>query len=265
MIPTKSSGASRVLYTEGLSKFFDGLKALDRVSISVPEQNMVLVIGPNGSGKSTLINVITGFLKADEGRIVFRGEEITNKPPHEIFRKGIARTFQTPQPLKKLTVIENLLVAVPHPGESLKVLNREWLKYEEECVEKAYGILEFLGIDHLWDQEAYKLSGGQLKLVEVGRALMCDAKLIVMDEPVAGVAPALARTILNKLTRLKQSGVTFLIVEHRLDIVLPYVDYIYVMANGRIIAEGKEKEILGHSEVVEVYLGATHRGAQCGV
>jgi len=254
-----------ILKTQNLSKFFDGLKALDGVSISVPEQNIVLVIGPNGSGKSTLINVITGFLKADEGKAVFKGEDITNKPPYKIFRKGIARTFQTPQPLKKLTVLENLLVAVLHPGESLKCLGRGWLKYEEDSVEKAYGILEFLGIDHLWDQEAYKLSGGQLKLVEVGRALMCDAKLVVMDEPVAGVAPALAHTILDKLTKLKQAGVTFLIVEHRLDIVLPYVDYIYVMANGRIIAEGSEREILSHPEVIEVYLGATHREAQCGV
>lgn len=256
----------KLLETSNLSKFFDGLKALDSVSIEVPSQNIVLVIGPNGSGKTTLINVITGFYRADGGRVFFEGEEITNKPPHEIFKRGIVRTFQTPQPLKKLTVLENLLIAVQHPGESVaRSLGREWLKREEEYVEKAYSILEFLGIDHLWHQEAHKLSGGQLKLLEVGRALMCEAKLVVMDEPVAGVAPALAHAILDKLTKLKQAGVTFLIVEHRLDIVLRYVDYIYVMANGRIIAEGKEKEILSHPAVVEVYLGATHGEAQCGV
>jgi branched-chain amino acid transport system ATP-binding protein len=248
-----------ILETHNLSKFFDGLKALDRVNIAVPKQNIVLVIGPNGSGKSTLINVITGFYRASEGKVLFEGEDITNKPPHEIHRHGIVRTFQTPQPLKKLTVLENLLIAVQHPGESvLKSLGRGWVKYEEEVVEKAYGILEFLGIDHLWQQESYKLSGGQLKLVEIGRALMSDAKLIVMDEPIAGVAPALSHNILNKLTKLKEQGITFLIVEHRLDIILRYVDYIYVMANGRVIAEGKEEEILNNPEVVEVYLGAAH-------
>jgi branched-chain amino acid transport system ATP-binding protein len=156
-------------------------------------------------------------------------------------------------------VLENLLVAVQHPGESVvKSLGKGWLKYEEEIVEKAYGILEFLNIDHLWHQESHKLSGGQLKLVEIGRALMCDAKLIVMDEPIAGVAPALSHSILDKLTKLKEQGITFLIVEHRLDIILRYVDYIYVMANGRVIAEGKEEEILNNPEVVEVYLGAAH-------
>ncbi|AEA46834.1 ABC transporter ATP-binding protein [Archaeoglobus veneficus] len=255
-----------ILETHNLSKFFDGLKALDGVSIEVPRQNIVLVIGPNGSGKSTLINVITGFHQADEGKVIFEGEDITNKPPHEIYRHGIVRTFQTPQPLKKLTVLENLLVAVPHPGESiLRSLGRGWVSYEEEYVEKAYEILEFLGIDHLWHQESYKLSGGQLKLVEIGRALMGEAKLIVMDEPIAGVAPALSHSILDKLTKLKEMGVTFLIVEHRLDIILKYVDYIYVMANGKIIAEGREEEILKNPEVIEVYLGAAHGEAECGV
>ncbi len=248
-----------ILKTQNLSKFFDGLKALNKVNIEVSKNSITLVIGPNGSGKTTLINVISGFYKADEGKVFFENKDITNKPPHEINKLGLVRTFQIPQPLKKLTVLENLLVAAENPGEKiLGSLKREWIKREEELVEKAFGILEFLKIDHLWDTEAYKLSGGQLKLLEVARALMRDAKLMVMDEPIAGVNPVLAENILSKLVELKERGVSFLIVEHRLDIILKYVDYIYVMANGRVIAEGLEDEILNNPKVVEVYLGATH-------
>ncbi len=249
-----------VLETQNLSKFFDGLRALDGVNIKVKKKTITLIIGPNGSGKSTLINVISGFYKATSGRVIFEGEEITNKPPYEIYELGIVRTFQTPQPLKKLTVLENLLIAERHIGEGVlsALRHSKWLKHEEELVEKAFKILEFLKIDHLWDRESYKLSGGQLKLVEIGRALMTNPKLIIMDEPIAGVAPALAHDILARLTELKERGVTFLIVEHRLDIILKYVDYVYAMANGKVIAEGLGEEIVKNPKVIEVYLGATH-------
>ena len=255
-----------ILVTKNLSKFFYGLKALDRVSINVERGKITLVIGPNGSGKTTLINVISGFYKADEGEVLFDGVDITNKPPYEINWNGLVRTFQIPQPLKKLTVLENLLVAEQNPGERiLNSLLKNWVKREEEIVEKAYNYLEFLGLDHLWDSEAYKLSGGQLKLLEVGRALMANAKLIVMDEPIAGVNPVLANNILNRITELKNQGISFLIVEHRLDIVLKYVDHVYVMANGRVIAEGDADEILNNREVIEVYLGAADEAIECGV
>ncbi len=249
-----------ILETRNLSKFFDGLKALDGVNIKVKKRNITLIIGPNGSGKTTLINVISGFYKATSGRVIFEGEDITNRPPHEIYELGIVRSFQIPQPLRKLTVLENLLIAEKHIGEGVlsSLKYSKWLEQEEELVERAFKILEFLKIDHLWDTEAYKLSGGQLKLVEVGRALMTNPKLIIMDEPIAGVAPALAHEILNRLTELKRKGKTFLIVEHRLDIILKYVDYIYAMANGRVIAEGVEDEIINNPKVVEVYLGVTH-------
>jgi branched-chain amino acid transport system ATP-binding protein len=248
----------KVLETQNLSKFFDGLKALNRVNISVEGQTLTLVIGPNGSGKSTLINVVSGFYKADEGRVLFEGKDITNSPPNRIYEYGIVRTFQTPQPLKKLTVLENLLIAEKHVGESIfgSLRYGKWLSQEDELVERAFNILEFLKIDHLWDREAYKLSGGQLKLVEVGRALMTNPKLIIMDEPIAGVSPILAHDIFAKFVELKNRGITFLIVEHRLDIVMRYVDYVYVMANGKTIAEGKPKDVLENPEVVEVYLGS---------
>jgi len=227
------------------------------VSIDVARGSITLVIGPNGSGKTTLINVVTGFLSADGGKVLFDGRDITNKPPHEIFQMGVVRTFQNPHPLKKLAVLENLLIAEPGYGESvLQSFTRKWVKKEEELVKKAFDILNFLGIEHLWDEQAMNLSGGQLRLLEIGRALMCDARLIIMDEPIAGVAPALSHNILRKLRELTKSGISFLIVEHRLDIILDYVDWVYVMANGRIVAEGKSDEILKNPKVVEVYLGA---------
>lgn len=256
----KSPG-NRILYTKNLSKFFEGLKALDRVNIAVERGKIVLVIGPNGSGKTTLINVISSFYEADGGQVFFEGEDVTNLPPHEIYKRGIIRTFQIPQPLRKLSVLENMLIAEKNPGEGfIGGLSHSWFKKEKELTEKAFEIMEFLKIDHLWDKQALQLSGGQLKLLEVGRAMMADAKLIIMDEPIAGVNPVLAHDILSRITELK-SRVTFLIVEHRLDIVLRYVDYVYVMANGRVIAQGSEKDILSDKEVIEVYLGDTYAEA----
>ncbi|MEM2177191.1 MAG: ABC transporter ATP-binding protein [Archaeoglobaceae archaeon] len=250
-----------ILQTKDLSKFFDGVKALNRANISVNEGSITLVIGPNGSGKTTLINVISGFYKADEGSVIFESKNITNKPPHEVSALGIIRTFQIPKALKKLTVLENLLIAPLGHGDSvLESISGGWIKKEEEFVEKAFKILEFLKIDHLWDKKAQELSGGQLKLLETGRALMRDAKLLIMDEPLAGVNPMLAEEILRRFTEMKKR-VSFLIVEHRLDIVLRFVDYAFVMANGSVIAEGNVKDVLSNPRVAEVYLSAQDRKA----
>ncbi len=247
----------KILKTEQLSKFFDGLKALNGVNIDVDKQTLTLIIGPNGSGKTTFINTVCGFYKPDGGKIYFEGKDITGLPPNKVYEMGMVRTFQIPQPLKKLTVLENLLISEKHVGESiLKTLRYScWLKKEEELVEKAFKILEFLKIDHLWDVESYKLSGGQLKLVEVGRALMTNPKMIVTDEPIAGIAPALAHEILERFLDLRNVGITFLIVEHRLDIVMSYVDFVYVMANGEVISKGKPEDVMNDPRVVEVYLG----------
>ncbi|NPB00685.1 MAG: ABC transporter ATP-binding protein [Crenarchaeota archaeon] len=247
------------LETKSLVKQFGGLRAVDEVSIKVPKKKIVLIIGPNGSGKTTLVNVISGVYKADGGKIFFLGKDITNKPPHIIYRLGLVRTFQIPQPLRKLTVLENVLLGQAyHPGENFvkALIYLTWLKREEELVEKAFKILEFLKLDHLWDQESYKLSGGQLKLLELGRALMADAKMMILDEPIAGVNPTLAHEIFRKIQEIRDRfDVTFLIIEHRLDIALKYVDYVYAMARGRVIAEGLPDEVVNNPAVIEAYIG----------
>ena len=241
-----------------VSKSFGGLLALDGASISVAQRELALLIGPNGSGKTTLVNVISGVYKPDKGRILFNGADITNLQPHETFGLGIVRTFQIPQPFLKLSVLENLMVAKREKaGEGpLSVLGRKWLKEEEDHVEKAFRILELIKLDEVWDRESYKLSGGQLKLLEAGRALMSGAQMLIMDEPAAGVNPTLAHEIFQHLAELnKKVGLTFLLIEHRLELALPYVDKVYAMFRGKVIAQGKTEDILKDPRVAEAYLG----------
>lgn len=248
-----------ILTVTNITKKFGGLTALDDVSLSLPRGKMALLIGPNGSGKSTLVNVITGVYKAERGRIFFDGVDITNLTPHAIYSLGLARTWQIPQPFMTLTVLENLLVAEKgNPGEGVfsSLLRKRWEKFEEESVERAYKILKILKLDHLWDRQAHGLSGGQMKLLETGRALMSGAKMIMMDEPAAGINPVLAHEVFTHLREVNRKlGITFLLIEHRLDIAVPYVDHVYAMHQGKIIAEGYPTEVLNNVLVIESYLG----------
>lgn len=248
-----------LLKTENVRKMFGGIVALNGVSVSVEKRSLTMIIGPNGSGKTTLINVISGIYKPDDGKIKYNGVDITGKPPHEIYKIGIVRTFQIPLLFTNLTVLENLLVAARvNEGESFlkSIFKSKWLKREEEHVEKAYRILELLNLDHLWSCPVSKLSGGQMKLVEIGRALMSDPQLVLMDEPIAGVNPRLAHEIFDHIMYLKNKmNLSFLIVEHRLDVALQYVNYVYAMHRGKIIAEGKPEEVLEDPEVSKAYLG----------
>ncbi|MBI3860053.1 MAG: ABC transporter ATP-binding protein [Thaumarchaeota archaeon] len=248
-----------LLEVQDVTKTFGSLVALDRVSLSVEERKLTILIGPNGSGKTTLINVVSGFYKADKGKILYQGEDITGLPPHRVYRKGIARTFQIPALFWKLTVLENLVAAEKnHPGESFvrSVFKSAWEGAETQATEKALRILELLGLAGAWNSEASKLSGGQMKLVEIGRALMSDARILLLDEPVSGVNPTLAHEIFTKLVRLRDElGVTFLIVEHRLDIALDYVDYVQAMAYGRMISGGDPKVVMKDPKVIDAYLG----------
>jgi len=238
-------------------KRFGGLVVLDNVSLDVPYSKLSLLIGPNGSGKTTLLNVITGIYKPDSGKVYFDGKEITGKKPHEIFQLGIVRTFQYPQIFPNLSVLDNVILGRnPIKSESIfrSLVKSFWIKEEEEIANEAYRILKIVRLEKMWDRPAKELSGGQLKLLEIARALMVKAKVLLMDEPLAGVNPQIARDLLRVITELKKN-MAILIVEHRLDIVVDYVDYVYAMSMGKIIASGSVSEVLNNPEVIKAYLG----------
>jgi len=247
-----------ILVAKDLLKKFGNLIAVNNVNIEVERGSFAILFGPNGAGKTTLVNLITGYLEKDRGRVWFDGKDITELSAAETFRLGLARSFQIPRIFPRLTVLENVLMAIKNPGESfVKAPFRfSWKKWEKENIERAFKVLETVGLEEQWDKMGGELSGGDIKLLEVGRALMSNAKMLLMDEPIAGVNPAFSHTMLERLRKIKEErNLTILIIEHRLDIALKYVDYAYVMANGRIIFEGKPEEVIRAPEVIETYLG----------
>lgn len=249
-----------ILLVNGLTKSFGSLKALDGVDLEIEAQKVNILIGPNGSGKTTLINAVSGFYKPDSGSVKLDGADVTGLPAYVLYSMGMARTFQIPNLFWKLTVLENVLVAAKgNPGESFlhSLRKRSWIRVETEETAKGMKLLELLGLGRMWKEQAIKLSGGQMKLLEMARALMSGAKLLLLDEPISGVNPTLAHEIFGRILKLRDElGITFLIVEHRLDIALSYVDTVTAMAFGKVIASGKAEEVMASPEVIESYLGA---------
>ncbi len=247
-----------ILEATDIVKTFGGLKALDGATIRVPRGKITLLIGPNGSGKTTLLNVIAGVYKADSGKIFFEGEDITGLPPHKIFEKGIARSFQIPHLFSKLAVVENAVISKPgHPGENLLAapLRGKWFDSENKLVVEGFKKLRMTKLHHLWDSRATALSGGQMKLLEIARVLMSGKKMVLMDEPTAGVNPTLAIEIFEFIREMvDKMGYTMLIIEHRLDIASPYADYAYAMAQGKVISSGTPEEVMNDPEVIRSYL-----------
>ncbi|MEM2597765.1 MAG: ABC transporter ATP-binding protein [Thermofilum sp.] len=242
-----------------VSKSFGGFRVLENVSTSVSRGRLTLLAGPNGSGKTTLLNILSGVLSPDGGRVLFKGIDVTELPPHERFRLGLARSFQTPLPFRSLSVLENLLVPLRFYEEEKPLnmlLSRSWIREEEEALERAWKILDLVGLGEVWDKPAGKLSGGQMKLLELARALMGEPDVLLLDEPLAGVNPSLARRIMSSLRRLAGEGLGVLFVEHRLDIALSYADYVYVLHRGVVIAEGSPQEVVGSPCVLSAYLAA---------
>jgi branched-chain amino acid transport system ATP-binding protein len=252
--------ADAQLEVRDVGKSFGGIRAVDGCSLSVRRQTITGLIGPNGAGKSTLFNVVAGLYAADAGEVWFEGERIDGLPPYAIVRRGIIKTFQIPRELGNLTVLENLMVASPPAaGETLLDLVRRPLdirKEERSTVRRAVEVLTIVGLSRLQNEYAKNLSGGQKKLLELGRAIVAGPKLVLLDEPVAGVNPTLARQILDVIENLRQHGLTIFLIEHDMDVVMRRCEWIIVMHQGRTLVEGVPEEIRANREVIEAYLGA---------
>ena len=248
-----------LLELKSVRKDYGGLRAVDDVSLHVPEGAIIGLIGPNGSGKSTLINLIAGTADLSAGRIIFDGDDISDYSSDQVFRQGIARGYQEPALYFKMTALDNALLPVKgQRGEDpwYAPWRRHWQAQEEAHARSATDVLEQVRLLQHYDTLASDLSGGQMKLLEIARALMGGPKLLLLDEPTAGVAPNLAYEIFQQIRRLRDDhGITFLIVEHRLEILFDFVDYVYVMHLGNLLAEGSADDIAKHATVREVYFG----------
>jgi branched-chain amino acid transport system ATP-binding protein len=248
-----------VLRVNEVSKEYGGVKAVDGVSFSLALDRITGLIGPNGAGKTTLFNLIAGNVRPSGGRVEFEGERIDGRPPHAVFAAGIARTFQIPRPFAAMTVLENVMVAPRR--QSGERFWRNWLEprriaAEEQALrEKARGLLAFVGLETLANQPARVLSGGQRKLLEFARVLMAEPKLILLDEPGAGINPTLLATLVEKIATVRKSGIGFLIIEHNMDLVMSLCEPILVMANGALLLEGRADEVRRDRRVREAYLG----------
>jgi branched-chain amino acid transport system ATP-binding protein len=256
-----------ILAVENLTKSFGGVRAVDRCSLEVHEGTITGLIGPNGAGKTTLFNLLTGFHRADSGRIVFRGADIRGLAPYDVFRRGMCRTFQTPREFKDLTVIENLLVVPPDQiGERLWApwLLRGRIRREEARLrEQAERVLEQVGLARLGFEPAWTLSGGQKKLLELGRALMADPALLMLDEPGAGVNPTQMKELTRYIQRLAADrGVTILLIEHDMDLVMAVCNPVIVLSEGRPLAQGTPAGIRADPRVLAAYLGTRHARAE---
>jgi len=248
-----------MLNTHEVKKNFGGVQALRGCSLNVAKGTITGLIGPNGAGKTTLFNVICGIFKPDGGEIRFNGERIDGQPSHLISQKGILRTFQIPRVLNRMTVLENLLLyPKKQRGERLwtNLLQYRWvLAQEHEIQERAIGILEFVNLHHLRNSYAMELSGGQKKLLELARVLMADPQMILLDEPGAGVNPTLMNELIKRILELQEKGLTFLLIEHDMDLVLKLCDPVIVMTEGKKMTEGSFIEIRRDERVLEAYLG----------
>jgi branched-chain amino acid transport system ATP-binding protein len=240
-----------LLEVKDLFKAFGGIQAVSECTFAVEEGSITALIGPNGAGKTTAFNLISGVLKPDSGQVWFDGQRIDGLQPHKITRRGMSRTFQITRNLEDMTVLENLVVQSPVIG--LKGLFANAIGPEER--ERAMKLLDFVGITHLAHEETRSLSYGQKKLMDFAALLMAEPKLVLLDEPAGGVNPALMEEIIAHIKELNGQGITFLIVEHNMDLVMGTCNPVIVMATGTVIAQGSPNEIQNNPEVLEAYLG----------
>ncbi|MBW1698162.1 MAG: ABC transporter ATP-binding protein [Deltaproteobacteria bacterium] len=248
----------------GVEKSFGGVKAVNGCSLSVEEGTITGLIGPNGAGKTTLFNVITGYYKPDRGDILFLGQSIAGLGPHQIFKRKMYRTFQITREFPQMTVLENLMLMPEHQtGEKLW---NSWFRsaavrrQELEIKEKALEVLEFVELIDLKDEYAGSLSGGQKKLLELARSMMAEPKMVLLDEPGAGINPTLMRKLMTKIEKLcEEEHITFLLIEHDMELVMNLCNPIIVMSEGKKLAQGAPEEIKSDERVLEAYLGGQYR------
>jgi len=246
---------------------FGGLRAVDRCSLDVRPGTITGLIGPNGAGKTTLFNIITGFIRPNSGRVYFEGCDITNLPPYRIFQRGLVRTFQIPREHFSMTVLENLML-VPY-GQAGEHIGNAWLRparvraEEERHRAKAFEVLEFIQLEHMAYESAGRLSGGQKKLLELGRTLMADPRLVLLDEPAAGVNRTLMQRLTDNVEYLRRErGITFLLIEHDMNLVMRLCDPVIVMSEGAYLMEGKPDEVQNDPRVLEAYLGGQYAATE---
>jgi len=249
-----------MIRVERLHKQFGGFHAVDGASLSIAEGSITGLIGPNGAGKTTLFNVIAGVLKPTSGKVLMAGEDITGLEPHALFHKGLLRTFQIAHEFHSMTVRENLMmVPARQSGESLwsAWFHRRKVALEDAAIrQRADEVLAFLTIDHIADERAGQISGGQKKLLELGRTMMTDARVVFLDEVGAGVNRTLLNTIADAIVRLnKERGYTFVVIEHDMDFIGRICDPVICMAEGKVLAEGTLDQIKANEAVIEAYLG----------
>ena len=250
-----------VLTIDGMQRAFGGLRAVDIDHLEIQRNTITSIIGPNGAGKTTLFNLLTGFEHPDHGHYALDGELLLGVPAHQVAQRGMVRTFQLTKVLPRLTVLDNMLVAAKaQPGATFRgAMLGGWRDAELQNEEQARDILERFGLSAMADEYAGRLSGGQRKLLEMARALMVMPTVVMLDEPTAGVNPVLVQSLLEHVKDLRESGMTVLFVEHNMDVVQSISDWVVVLAEGRVLAEGPPAVIARNPAVIEAYLGK-HRG-----
>jgi neutral amino acid transport system ATP-binding protein len=250
-----------ILVVEGVRRRFGGLTAVDVDHLEVQRGAITALIGPNGAGKTTFFNLLTGFDRVDTGRWRFEGEDIVGVPAHRVARRGMVRTFQLTKSLARLTVLDNLkLGATGQRGEGFfaSLVRPLWSAQEADVEARAEDLLDRFNLAHMRDEYAGSLSGGQRKLLEMARALMVQPTMVMLDEPMAGVNPALTQSLLGHVKDLRTEGMTVMFVEHDMDVVHDISDWVVVMGEGRVIAEGTPDQISSNDAVIDAYLGSHH-------